>query len=367
VQDGDVGNQQLRNSFGISHGGNDRVVLSARTLAAKARLYQRIAHAISVLKGDAEFESQLVGRVLQPHEIFLATITAEASANAYASASSDANPSSAASASPLHSTPTLLSSPRGPDMLLSVNPKLMKRLLNRNALTTGVSQQQRSRSRRELNAGEPDYKGFCVSVLEGDLEAVSACLESFPEFVSVSDAKGATAAHLASRSGDMGMIHLLKSAKASLVLQNQSGETPLHLLLGSHAPSSQVVQLLQGALRTHEITLEQVNNAGDTLLHYACWSLGDEAAHFLIDSGADVNAANNAGVTPLLIAVVCYKVSLVESLLERGANVWAQTIDRENPLLFAMQSDSSNLSSCVGCCCCCCCCEWVCGVALLSV
>mmetsp|Transcript_6403 Transcript_6403/g.19413 ORF Transcript_6403/g.19413 Transcript_6403/m.19413 type:complete len:1200 (-) Transcript_6403:166-3765(-) len=350
VQDGDVGNQQLRNAFGISHGGNDRIILSAPTLAAKARLYRRIAHAISVLKGDAEFESQLVGRVLQPHEIFLATITAATTTDS--------------AAGHLESTPTLLSSSSGsqralggPDSSVSVNAKLVKRLLNRVAVGSsggsgggvgsGMGASQRSRSRRELNPSEPDYKGFCVSVLEGDVEAVSACLDAFPEFVSVSDAKGATAAHLAARSGDLNMLRLLKSAKASLAVQNQGGETPLHLLLGSRAAGSQVVPLLQSAMRSREITLEEVNKAGDTLLHYACWSLGDEAAHFLIESGADVNAANNAGVTPLLIAVVCHKALLAECLLERGANVWAQTIDRENPLLFAMQSDSSRLSSCL--------------------
>ena len=59
---------------------------------------------------------------------------------------------------------------------------------------------------------------------------------------------------------------------------------------------------------------------GKTALHEATLGEDEEVALLLIQSGADVNASNNEGVTPLCFASGMGLPRVVSALLERGAN-----------------------------------------------
>ena len=70
------------------------------------------------------------------------------------------------------------------------------------------------------------------------------------------------------------------------------------------------------------------NNEGKTPLHraahrgwYGLLSGADQSAKILIDSGADVNSRDNSGATPLFYAAWSNAVGMVTRLIESGANV----------------------------------------------
>lgn len=60
---------------------------------------------------------------------------------------------------------------------------------------------------------------------------------------------------------------------------------------------------------------------GDTPLHVVC-SWGDlDAAHLLLDAGAEVNAIGDIGRTPLFCALASQNVDLVRALIAAGADL----------------------------------------------
>lgn len=63
------------------------------------------------------------------------------------------------------------------------------------------------------------------------------------------------------------------------------------------------------------------DNKGNTLLHYyASGMLDGLEVHQIMNKGADINAKNDEGKTPLSIAVSCFEVPETASLLQFGAN-----------------------------------------------
>lgn len=77
---------------------------------------------------------------------------------------------------------------------------------------------------------------------------------------------------------------------------------------------------------------------GITPLHSACYYGNAEMAKMLIDSGADVNAANLEGGTPLRDACVYDSLELVDMLIQAGADVNRRDTEIGNTPLFHMNS-----------------------------
>lgn len=64
---------------------------------------------------------------------------------------------------------------------------------------------------------------------------------------------------------------------------------------------------------------------GRTLLHCAARNPYKEAAESLLSNGADVNAKDNTGCTPLMMAAAYNSnAAIAELLLEKGADLYAQ-------------------------------------------
>ncbi|KAM6184454.1 LOW QUALITY PROTEIN: protein phosphatase 1 regulatory subunit 12C [Sarcoramphus papa] len=77
------------------------------------------------------------------------------------------------------------------------------------------------------------------------------------------------------------------------------------------------------------------NADGISALHQACIDENMEVVQFLVESGADVNQADNEGWTPLHVAASCGYQHIAQYLLEHGADVAAVTSDGELPLEVA--------------------------------
>ena len=138
--------------------------------------------------------------------------------------------------------------------------------------------------------------------------------------------------HIASLFGHFEIAKLLLANGAIADAQTVKGYTPLHI--ASFSGHSEIVKLLiaNGA------DMHMKTRYGQTALHYSLvnasvnsnfsWNLGPssrnlsiETAKFLIENGANVNAEDDAGDTPLHTASKGKSLDLIKLLVENGANI----------------------------------------------
>ncbi|KYQ92009.1 ankyrin repeat-containing protein [Tieghemostelium lacteum] len=147
------------------------------------------------------------------------------------------------------------------------------------------------------------------------------------------------------KSNDIDMIQLLleyyNSNKSDEINQcDNKGYTPLHVAVSSENILDTIVLQL---LKTPNLKVSVRNMDGNTALHYFCQRFRSpecqKVAQVMIEKGADVNAQNNNGETPLHKAIFNHSVRLlmVYVLLKNNANVNIITIAGESPLHYAVR------------------------------
>ncbi len=67
------------------------------------------------------------------------------------------------------------------------------------------------------------------------------------------------------------------------------------------------------------VTITSRSSEGDTALHVMAWRRDHDAAHLLIEAGADVNALGDMDQTPLHVAVIQNDAVMARLLLDQGA------------------------------------------------
>lgn len=98
------------------------------------------------------------------------------------------------------------------------------------------------------------------------------------------------------------------------------------------------------ALLTPELPVDTpLTDGGMTGLHIA-WSRGDlEAAEIFLDAGADISATDKLGRTALHFAAsIGTNLELIELLVNKGAQVNAQSTGGETPLMKAIAFDNAD-------------------------
>lgn len=141
-----------------------------------------------------------------------------------------------------------------------------------------------------------------------------------PELVQEHYTSGRTLLHVAAGQGSLALVELLLHLGANPNAQDQLGHTPLYYVgNASHrAPGAEVVRVLvQGGANVN--AQEKLKHC--TALHMAARRGNIPVAQALLESGADLEARDKLGETPLRRAVNCGKAEMVAFLLERGANV----------------------------------------------
>lgn len=141
----------------------------------------------------------------------------------------------------------------------------------------------------------------------------------------IADEKSWTPLHHAANSGKAEIVEALVSAGARVNVRSRKGWTPLSLaVLRRHTP---IVRRLLAA--GADVTGK--NGAGDPLIisaaHFNLRISEPEIVQALLDAGADPNARDRDGLTPLMWAAAMGPPDLVALLLRRGADANATTPD----------------------------------------
>ncbi|EED16283.1 skeletrophin, putative [Talaromyces stipitatus ATCC 10500] len=146
---------------------------------------------------------------------------------------------------------------------------------------------------------------------------------SLPVDVRTPDMSGWSAIHLAADSGAAEMVAWLLENNAYVDAETMGyshpGRTALHFAASkrSDAGPQMVQKLLEGGAKA----TAQTRQGGNTPLHYAVDGRSVATVQALLASGADANATNGSGITPLHKAVAIPGLEeLVEAMLKGGAD-----------------------------------------------
>ena len=136
--------------------------------------------------------------------------------------------------------------------------------------------------------------------------------------------------HYAAMIGDINSLEEFLKAGVEVNARDKfSSSTPLHF-----AEQKEIAQILiaKGA------DVNATNKAGITPLMCTMMGQGDckEVAEILIANGANINAKDSAGRTPLHIAILNGQPDMVMLLLAKGADVNVKMNDGKTPLDFAI-------------------------------
>ena len=160
---------------------------------------------------------------------------------------------------------------------------------------------------------------------------------------SVQDSSGATPLHEAVRYGNVEIAKALLNSGANVNARDNLGKTPLMLIL----PKDKTAEIYK-LLITYRADLCQKDMFGDTVLHTASMlNVGASTFSVLINGGADVDARNKEGVTPLAIAVQKNDFETVKLLTAAGADIHTQDTNGNSPLSIALASSSEMLEAVV--------------------
>ncbi|MHB1000839.1 MAG: ankyrin repeat domain-containing protein [Armatimonadota bacterium] len=212
----------------------------------------------------------------------------------------------------------------------------------------------------DTNALDSKHQTPLLLVLSNNNETLAEILIEKGADVKASDEDGKTALLLASGKGNPGIISLLISKGGDINAKDNNGYTPL--LVSIKNGNIDIVELLieKGA------DVKVKNKDGNTPLHYAAYGvLCDTDVSFkeekittqntyknnpslvlqLIDKGADINASNAIGETPLHNAAKIGFNNIITIFVLNGAEIDARTAKGDTPIDVARKNGRDNIVS----------------------
>jgi ankyrin repeat protein len=200
----------------------------------------------------------------------------------------------------------------------------------------------------DKNSTEENMPVVMYAYLKGRQPIAKILIEAGAD-INRQDSAGDTLMHLAASANDTGTIKSLLDAKAKINIKNTLGKTPLMLALEKNripiaetliksgadmsitdrqkrnilhyiASISQANKLLS-AIPTQGLNIDAKDENGNTPLLIAAESSQWNNVDLFLAMGAQVNISNRAGKTPLLFAGAKGNLATVKNLMEKGADV----------------------------------------------
>ena len=216
------------------------------------------------------------------------------------------------------------------------------------------------------------------AVERGDLPAVARLLSEKASVNEREGIAGETPLHLAARKAVAPIAEVLIASGAEVDAKDKYSRTPLHV--AAEMGSVEVMKLLlakgaalearedvEGLTPLHRAAIcrpidpepfrvllaagadpNARDGIGETPLHFAARGLGpevdtSEVVALLLDAGADVNARDRFGLSPLHHAASSANEKVVELLISRGADVNAKDSSGGTPLRRARNSEKEDV------------------------
>jgi ankyrin repeat protein len=148
----------------------------------------------------------------------------------------------------------------------------------------------------------------------GDIAECYRLLEANADVTPI-DPNGVSALHMACDLGDDYLVHWICALRANVDQQDDGGHTPL-MWACRYNSNVYVADEIRGA------NIHLRNYHGETALHVACDSCNLNMVRWLVYNRANINCADHAGITPLMLATTTPCCSaVIELLCECGADV----------------------------------------------
>ena len=207
-------------------------------------------------------------------------------------------------------------------------------------------------SRKELENNFKKHAYFEQSLLDAAVDSYSDCNQFIALLlqkgadVNQVDSDGFTPLHHAIARSNTALVELLLKHGADVHAVNKHGQTALHLAAARSKLQNVELLLKAGA------KIETKDKYKHTPLHYAVTSRNvqnDITVRFLLDNKADVHARLPNGDTPLHVACKKPRLTIIcKELLEKGANLDAKNSAGETPLIASLKAgDPDNVAALV--------------------
>ncbi|MFP3023396.1 MAG: ankyrin repeat domain-containing protein, partial [Wolbachia sp.] len=181
--------------------------------------------------------------------------------------------------------------------------------------------------------------------------------------VSVDDTErvGNTPLHYTAWRGRLEAAEFLVNRRANINAADNSGKKPVHVAVENN--NKNIIEFLL----SKGVSVNEADKNGSTPLHYASWNGCLDVVEYLIGKGADISVKDKDGKTPLnaaidqkhddiikylkqaqlnkqlLAAVQRSDFSKVKDLVSQGANIEAKNKDGETPLDLAIQGSYRDI------------------------